>query len=262
MAEFAGYDPGMFCWIDTATTDAEASKTFYAGLFGWEAADQATPDGGVYTMYGKGGKPVAGGGTLADELVAMGVASHWMSYVAVDDVAAALAKVAAAGGTPMGPPIPIGESGVMGVFSDPTGATCSLWQAGAHYGAALANEDGTLIWNELVTNDVEAAAAFYTEVFGWGRQVHDMPNGPYHVFTDGERARAGMMAITAEMGEMPPSWSVYFAVDDIDAAAARVGELGGRVEGGIMEAPGVGRFAVAADPTGAYFMLMESAPPA
>jgi predicted enzyme related to lactoylglutathione lyase len=62
------------------------------------------------------------------------------------------------------------------------------------------------------------------------------------------------------MGEMPPNWSVYLTVADIDASVAEVGRLGGRVEGGIMDVPGVGRTAVAADPTGAYFMLMESAP--
>jgi len=258
MPEFTHYTPGTFCWIDTGTTDAAASTAFYTGLFGWEASDSPTPDGGTYTMYTKGGKPVAGGSALADALKGMGVPSHWMSYIAVEDAAAGLQAIAAAGGTPMGPVIPIPGSGVMGVFTDPTGATCALWQAGGHFGAALANEPGTLIWNELLTNDPEAAAAFYTKVFGWSHEMSDMPSGPYHLFKDGEEFRAGMMAITPEMGEMPPNWSVYLAVADMDASVARVRELGGRVEGEVMDVEGVGKMAVTADPTGAYFMMMES----
>ena len=262
MAEFTVYDPGTFCWIDTATTDAAATKAFYTALFGWEADDRPTPPGGVYTMYTRDGRAVAGGSALAEPLAAMGIGSHWTSYVAVSDAAATLEEAAAAGGAVMGPAIPIGDDGVMGVFSDPTGATCAVWQAGEHRGAALANEHGTLIWNELMTRDPDAAAAFYTEVFGWSHEVRQMPDGPYHLFKDGERFRGGMMSITAEMGEMPPHWSVYFAVDDIEAAVRRVTELGGTIVGGIMDAGDVGRLAVAGDPTGAFFTMMQSAAPA
>jgi hypothetical protein len=260
MPEFTHYAPGTFCWIDTGTTNAAASKAFYTALFGWEAADGPTPDGGTYTMYTKDGKAVAGGSALAEPLKAMGVPSHWLSYISVEDAAATLHKVSEAGGTAMGPPIPIGEAGVMGVFTDPTGATCAVWQPGDHIGAGLANEPGSLIWNELLTHDPGAAAAFYTAVFGWEHSESEMPSGPYHLFMDGEEFRAGMMSITPEMGEMPPNWSVYLTVADIDASVVEVGRLGGRIEGGIMDVPGVGRMAVAADPTGAYFMLMESAP--
>ncbi len=262
MPEFTRYTPGTFCWIDTNTTDAAASKAFYTTLFGWEASDRPTPDGGTYTMYTKGGKPVAGGSGLSDQLKAMGVPSHWMSYISVDDAAATLQRIAAAGGTPMGLPVPIPGSGVTGMFVDPTGASCAVWQPDGHIGAGLANEPGSLIWNELLTSDPDTAASFYTRVFGWEHQVSEMPNGPYHLFKDGEEFRAGMMSITPAMGEMPPNWSVYLTVADMDASVAEVSRLGGRVEGGIMDVEGVGRMAVVADPTGAYFMLMESAPPA
>lgn len=258
MPEFTAYAPGTFCWIDTGTTDAAASQAFYTGLFGWTAEDSPTPDGRIYTMYSLDGKPVAGGSALSEALQSMGVQSHWLSYISVEDAASTLKEVAAAGGTLMGPPIPIPGAGTMGIFSDPTGATCAIWQADGHFGAGLANDPGSLIWNELLTNDVEAAASFYTKVFGWQHEMSEMPSGPYHLFKDGEAFRAGMMAISAEMGEMPPSWSVYLAVADMDAAVAKVSELGGRVEGEIIDAAGVGKMAVTADPTGAYFMMMEA----
>jgi len=260
MSEFTEYPPGTFCWVDTGTTDAAASRAFYTALFGWEARDQETPDGGTYTMYSKGGKTVAGGYGLSPEMRGMGIPSHWMSYISVEDVAATLGEIAAAGGTPMGPPIPVPGAGIMGIFTDPTGATCAVWQAEGHFGAELANQPGSLIWNELLTNDADTAAAFYTGVFGWSHEAAEMPNGPYHLFKDGDEFRGGMMVITPEMGDMPPNWSIYLAVDDIDAAAAEVRELGGRVEGEIIDATGVGKMAVTADPTGAYFMMMEPAP--
>ena len=261
MPEFTDYTPGTFCWIDTGTTDAAASKAFYTALFGWEASDNDTPDGGIYTMYAKDGKAVAGGSGLSDMLKSVGVPSHWMSYISVEDATVTLQKVSAAGGTPMGPPIPIPGAGTMGVFTDPTGVTCAVWQAEGHFGAALANEPGSLIWNELMTTDPDAAAAFYAAVFGWSHEMSEMPSGPYHLFKDGEEFRGGMMAITPEMGEMPPNWNIYLNVEDMESAVARVRELGGKVGGDIMDVDGVGKMAVTADPTGAYFMMMESAFP-
>lgn len=260
MAEFSSYEPGTFCWVDTGTDDAERAIDFYTGLFGWEADTQTGPDGSPYTMMRKNGKAVAGLYPLGEEQRRTGVPPHWMCYVAVEDAAATLAKVGAAGGNPLGPPMEIPGSGTMGMFMDPTGAMCAVWQAGGHSGAELANEPGSLIWNELVTNDPDAAAAFYGAVFGWSHSTQEMPTGEYHLFSDGEQMRAGMMRITPEMGEMPPTWSVYLTVEDIEAAAADVAELGGSVEGGIMDIEGVGRMAVTRDVNGAYFMMMESAP--
>lgn len=43
MAEFTSYEPGTPSWIDLATTDLEGAKVFYAGLFGWDAADSPSP---------------------------------------------------------------------------------------------------------------------------------------------------------------------------------------------------------------------------
>ena len=79
MPEFTEYTPGTFCWIDTGTTDADASKAFYTALFGWEATDNETPNGDIYTMYAKDGKTVAGGYGLPPMMRNMGVPSHWMS---------------------------------------------------------------------------------------------------------------------------------------------------------------------------------------
>ena len=74
-------------------------------------------------------------------------------------------------------------------FIDSTGAACGLWQPDAHIGAVYAHEPGTLIWNELLTRDPEAAAAFYCAVFGWTHESRETPVGRYHQFKDGDPPR-------------------------------------------------------------------------
>ena len=37
------YEPGMFCWIELATNDAAAAKSFYTSLFGWTATTCRSP---------------------------------------------------------------------------------------------------------------------------------------------------------------------------------------------------------------------------
>ena len=61
----------------------------------------------------------------------------------------------------------VGDSGRLAVLQDPQGALLSVWQPGEHFGAALVNAHGALCWNELLTSDLEASAAFYRALFGW-----------------------------------------------------------------------------------------------
>ncbi len=63
----------------------------------------------------------------------------------------------------------------------------------------------TLCWNELATRDADKATDFYTAVFGWDIEMN------------------------AEWGDIPPHWTIYFAVEDYDTAVARVTELGGKI---------------------------------
>ena len=53
-----------------------------------------------------------------------------------------------------------------------------------------------------------------------------------------------------------PHWSVVFAVEDCDASAAKVSELGGSITVPPMDIP-VGRFAVARDVGGASFGIIK-----
>jgi len=135
-----------------------------------------------------------------------------------------------------------------------------LWEPRSHKGAELVNEHGTLFWNELITDDTAAAIDFYTEVFGWKAETTEMPNGPYTSFwADGNvegHAAAGMLGKTEDM-QFPNSWSVYFAVDDVEDTLNAVKDNGGQVIMQPMDVPQVGRFAVVKDPQGAVMTVMK-----
>lgn len=119
----------------------------------------------------------------------------------------------------------------------------------------MANEHGTFCWNELMTTDVKAAGEFYSQLLGWSTE--DWPGEmPYTVFKSGDIQAGGMMARTPEMGEVPPHWMAYIAVDDVNALAEKVESLGGKIFVPPTDIPSVGRFAVIADPTGAAVGLM------
>ena len=62
--------------------------------------------------------------------------------------------------------------------------------------------------------------------------------------------------IAADDADTPPHWSVTFGVDDADATAAKVRELGGEVLAGPFDAPWT-RMAVVKDPQGATFVASQ-----
>lgn len=116
---------------------------------------------------------------------------------------------------------------------------------------------GAFVWYDLFTKDVNAAKAYYTETIGWGTQEWDGPMD-YTMFTVGERPLAGLMAMPEGMpAGVPPHWIGYVAVDDLDASLGQVKELGGQVRTEATEIPGIGRFAMIADPQGAALALFE-----
>jgi uncharacterized protein len=117
----------------------------------------------------------------------------------------------------------------------------------------------SFVWYELMTSDAAAAQAFYTQVVGWSAKDAGMPGMAYTLCSAGTAMVSGMMAITPEMRAMgvKPGWSGYVGVNDVDGYARRVKAEGGAVHQPPEDIPGVGRFAVVADPQGAVFVLFK-----
>ena len=118
--------------------------------------------------------------------------------------------------------------------------------------------NGTFIWTELITADVEAAKTHYAELAGWTYEPHPMPQGgTYWVAKIGDRPCAGIMGLeTLPPGETP-HWFVYLASGDVDGSCATIASQGGRVTQKPWDVPGVGRLAVVSDVQGACFGLMK-----
>jgi predicted enzyme related to lactoylglutathione lyase len=127
---------------------------------------------------------------------------------------------------------------------------------------------GTFVWHELHTTDADAAERFYGAVVGWNTRDAGMPDVRYAVVSAGESGVGGIMAIpeNACAAGAKPGWIGYIGVDDVDASAKRVKAAGGAVHREPGDIPGVGRFAMVADPQGASFALFRpmstEAPPA
>jgi predicted enzyme related to lactoylglutathione lyase len=196
------------------------------------------------------GHSVAAIGGVQDE----STPPHWNCYVTVADADASAARAAELGATLVAEPFDVFDAGRMAAFRDPQGAVLSVWQAKENIGAGLVNVPGALNWNDLISPDLEASAAFYRDLFGW--QIEEVPGseGQYWSITNNGGLNGGMMP-------MPPgghpAWNLYFAVEDVDAAVARAGELGAATVMGPMDIPNGSRFAILRDPQDAVFSVVS-----
>ena len=276
MPERDGYIPGVPCWVDTSHPDPEKVLPFYEGLFGWEL-ENVMPEG-VEPPYFMG--RIRGGDAAAIGGIMEGAPpmALWNTYVAVASADDAAAKAAEAGGTVLAPAFDVMDAGRMAVIADPEGAVFNVWEAKGNKGAGVVNEHGALNFNGLATRDVAGAKAFYGALFGW--EVLDLPAGAMWTLPgygdhleestpglreqmDGMGAPPGFIDVVAALNpidagdtDTPPHWNVTFGVDDADATAAKVQELGGKVLVGPVDAPWV-RMAVVEDPQGATFVASQ-----
>lgn len=121
---------------------------------------------------------------------------------------------------------------------------------------------GKFHWNELQTNDVAKAKAFYESVVGWSSEDMDMPDGnKYTVVMAGGEPAAGIMDIahTDAPEGTPPHWFAYISVDDVDARVSATKDAGGVVLMEPFDVEGVGRIAMIQDATGAAVGIMTPA---
>ena len=274
------YIPGVPCWADAVHPDPAAAADFYRGLFGWELVDRMPEEQpGHYFMATIDGREVAALGSLPPGAPQVAV---WNTYVWVASADDTAATAEAAGATIVEPPTDVFEAGRMTTFADPEGAVISVWEARRHRGARAVNEHGAVNFNNLNTRDVETAKAFYGAVFGWdtieiGPGAEMWAMSAYGDFLEEfypgfreqmaamespegfENVVATIVSIDPADTETPAHWSVTFAVDDADAAAATATALGGTVLSEPTDLPWV-RTTTIRDPQGAVFIASQFVP--
>lgn len=118
----------------------------------------------------------------------------------------------------------------------------------------------TWIWHELMTIDTAAGAEFYSKLLGLKAEAWADPAMNYTMFSSASGGMGGVAELPAEARAMgaPPHWMGVVGVASAANTIARAAELGGTLVAGPMPVPGVGIYAVLADPTGAAFSIMQS----
>ncbi|MGP3947760.1 VOC family protein [Streptomyces sp. 7N604] len=247
--------PGTPCWVSLMVHSLSTTQDFYGALFGWTFSPGPQQLGPYVRAY-LDNRVVAGIGELPR---GRHLPVAWTTYMASDDADATAEQIRACGGTVGVGPLDAGEAGRLVIASDTTGAVFGVWQGGEHLSAELSGEPGTPVWNELLTQDTSTVAKFYAAVFGYDTEsvlpaglddltlhLEGRPVAAIHGVGNGLRRDRG------------PHWMTYFAVEDTDAAARRVAELGGRVVRPPWDAS-MGRLATVEDPEGAVFTIVAVA---
>ncbi|MEV5777507.1 VOC family protein [Streptomyces antimycoticus] len=242
--------------MEVQVDDPVRTSAFYGQLFGWTFFDH----GAEYHHYltaRRDGRAVADIGPRQSGEAAGG-RSAWLVCFAVDSADAVARKITEAGGELLLPPGDVGSHGRFAVAADPAGATFAIWQAGEYLGAEVAGVVGSAVWHYCLSRDVEASGAFYADVFGHTvRQASGTEAG------DGGVTLALEGCPVADIGELgaeastegASGWQVVFGVADIDAATAKVTELGGSLRDGPFRTRH-GRCALFADEQGTPFALL------
>lgn len=253
---------GTYIWQDLFTPDPKAAEAFYGALFGWTVTAMPMPGdmGGTYDILENAGQ---GFGGCMPLFPGQGDAARWTPYVSVpaDDVDAAAARAAAAGGTVVQEPMDIPTVGRFATILDPDGTATNPF-------APFQPEDGVppqrqgmpplggISWNEIWVNDLARARDFYASVYGWSIDEQDMgPDVRYFVCNSPGGPMRGGFGST--QGRMSPVAVFYVHVADLDATVTRISELGGATDGPTMDIPDIGRMQWARDPQGAQFCLHE-----
>ncbi|MEV7341770.1 VOC family protein [Streptomyces sp. NPDC093544] len=233
-------------WASLASTDSHTVASFYGAVLGWAITET---DGRLIAS--------AAGAQVADITVATEAdgPSGWLIHFDVDDLDAALTAVSKAAGAVL--PSVTGGSAETAVVTDANGTRFALRTSATRHRARPAH--GTLAWGELITDDVDTSAAFYRGAFGWGLTEPSGPLGRREWQSHG-RSFAGLLPRPPAMPAGTPAyWDIYFAVDDIEAAATVATE-----HGGIRLMPPtpieIGTIAVFLDPAGAIFTLVQLTP--
>lgn len=112
---------------------------------------------------------------------------------------------------------------------------------------------GVFHWNELRTRDAERAKKFYRDTIGWTFERTSTPDGSDYwlAMVDGAPV-AGMFPLSSpRFDDVPESWMVFLAVDDVDARVAKAVKAGATVVLPAFDIPNVGRVAMLREPGGA-----------
>ena len=117
---------GEVHWSELISADVEASKAYFQATCGWQIDEMPMPGGMVYSVCKVGDQPVAGIMGVNKDSEGPDNAPRWMTYIAVDDVDAAVEATAGNGGTVLSPPFDVPGVGRIAIIMDPGQAVVGI----------------------------------------------------------------------------------------------------------------------------------------
>jgi predicted enzyme related to lactoylglutathione lyase len=227
MTQRNGYIDGAPCWADLSTPDLEGAKRFYAALLGWSFDEARSPR---WATTPPPACTAARSPPSPPSMPGMDMPTVWSVYLKSSDLDATSKRFSATGGNMLVPPMEIPGEGRMAFGFDPTGAAIGFWEPARHTGAQRFDEPGAMCWHEVNTRDGAACDAFYRGLFPFEQQqIGDGKNFDYTVWSLDNQPVAGRLQMTEEWKGIPPHWMTYFVVENCDASAKQVVELGGKL---------------------------------
>jgi predicted enzyme related to lactoylglutathione lyase len=242
---------GRFVWHELITPNAEGAHEFYSKAVGWK--QQAWDQDKSYSMF------VGPEGPLGAAVENRAAVPHWLAYVSVPNVDAAVDKAVKRGAKVLTPPADIPNAGRHAALEDPQGAAFAVHGSGMAPSPDRAPSQGEFSWHELATTvDPGEIFPLYAELFGWEEMMrHEMgaPVGTYLIFGRNGRQLGGIFN-KGDMGTPGPAyWVCYVSVPNLDDAIEEAKAGRGSVLHGPSDVPGGDRIAQLMDPHGAFFAM-------
>ena len=241
--------------FEIAGPDGPALRQFYRELFGWKI-DELGPDMNNYSLVEANEGGIGGGLFPTTE----GMPSNYVTfYVQVDDLQAALDKLANMGGTPIMQPTEIAPGmGSIAMFTDPAGNTIGLYSLPPDWDGPMPPKGNAppVVHFEIGSPDATALTDFYTGMFGW--QVKLVGEANYRLVQQESGGIGG--GIFQHTEGMPPNRpSVAVMVDDLQAYFDKAVSLGGKALMPPAELPGgFGKIAIFYDIAGNRITLFKN----
>ena len=257
MPHVENHPPGSVSWIELATTDQIAAKSFYTSLFGWSFEDRPMGPNGYYTMFRLEDRNLGAAYTLQEDQRTAGVPPHWMIYISTANADETTKRATELGGSVLCGPFDVFTYGRMSTIRDSTGAVFSIWQARDHSGFQIRDQHGTFCWADLNSPDQQRASKFYGDLFGW---TTSPGHAGYMHIKNGENFIGGITSAQQQVSNAPPHWMIYIQVDDCDAATEKARRLGANIFVEPMTIENAGRMSIFADPQGAVLAVFQPLP--
>ena len=149
-------------WADVGCSDLAQMKKFYGRLFGWSFEDIHHEGYMVYSIA----SIAELGGYQDSSVVALAPrqnrvqASKWKPYVLVENLENTIHQLDATEGGLVSPSMKVMDAGKMAACEDAQNNRICLWQPTSHYGAQVMNEKNSMMWFELITNEIESVSQF------------------------------------------------------------------------------------------------------